>query len=277
MVPYGSENLASFLEALGYDEDPMAMFYTDDEPPEGFSPKALPLPSLEDDRERRVDWKLLNENWSCVLGKLRLARHKKTAAYFGKERFGCLGGAFFLGFNKPQLETIVHYVSTGIPNIVEGEHYFPTPEAARRYYEDLDPGAAPGKFCVFKPMSLLGEAESPEFVTFFAGPEVISGIHQLTLFVTNDSEAVMSPWGAGCANLVAWPRKYKSEGKSKACLGGWDPSCRKFLKQDEITFTIPLDMFDTMLALWKESFLTRAAWKSVKKRIDQGRRVRASR
>jgi hypothetical protein len=276
MAQYESERLARFLDALGYDEEPMAMLYTDNEPAEGFAPSSVPLPSLEDDRERRVDWKLLNENWSCVLGKLRLARHKKTAAFFGKERFGCLGGAFFLGFNKPQLETIVHYVSAGIPNVLEGERYFPSPDAARQYYRDMDPEAAPGRFCVFKPISLLGESETPEIVTFFAGPEVISGLHQLTLFVTDDPEAVMSPWGAGCANLVAWPRRYKKEGKLKACLGGWDPSCRRFLKQDEITLTLPVIMFDKMLSLWTESFLTQEAWRSVRKRIDRGRRVRAN-
>ncbi len=273
MTRFPTERIAPFLEALGYDEDPMAMFYTDQEPAEGFAPAPLPLPSIEEDRDRKVDWKLLNENWSCVLGKLRLARQKNTTAYFGKERFGCLGGAFFLGYNKPQLETIVHYVSTGIPNVLEGEHYFPSPESARNYYQEIDPEPAPGRFCVFKPISRLEQGELPEFVTFFARPEVISGLHQLTLFVTNDPEAVTSPWGAGCANLVAWPRKYKQNGSLKACLGGWDPSCRKFLKQDEITFTLPMEMCEQMLIRWEESFLTASAWKSVKKRIDRSRRM----
>ena len=64
-------------------------------------------------------------------------------------------GAFFLGFNKPQLEMIVRFVSTGIPDMLEGEHYLESPQATRKYYEDLDPDPAPKRFCVFKPMGVL--------------------------------------------------------------------------------------------------------------------------
>jgi uncharacterized protein (DUF169 family) len=264
-------DLNSFLETLGYNEEPMGMFYTDDEPASGISPKRQPLPTAEDEARGALDWKALHTNWSCVLGSLRLARTRKTAAYFQRDRFGCLGAAFFLGFNKPQLESIVHYVSTGVPNVLEGERYFPSPEAARKYYKLLDPEPAPKTFCVFKPLSMFGPGEEPEFVHFFAGPEVISGLHQLTLFVTGDPESVASPWSAGCGNLVAWPRKYKSEGRPRACLGGWDPSCRKFLKLEEITFSIPIEMFRGMLDVWPKSFLTADAWQSVRKRIARSR------
>ena len=79
---------------------------------------------------------------------------------------------------------------------------------------------------------------------FFARAETISGLNQLATFVTNDFEAVQSPFGAGCSNLVAWPLKYLERGQLKAVLGGWDPSDRKFLKPDEITFAVPYEMFD---------------------------------
>jgi len=67
-------------------------------------------------------------------------------------------------------------------------------------------------------------------VIFFARGEVIGGLNQLATFVTNDFEAVMSPFGAGCSNLVTWPLKYLEQGRLKAVLGGWDPSDRKFFK-----------------------------------------------
>lgn len=261
--------LSEFLDALGYDEEPMGMCYTDLEPEKGIAPKPHQLPSAADEAAGRIDWTSIHKGWSCVLGTLRLARKRRTAAYFEKGRFGCLGAAFFLGFNKPQLEAIVQYVSTGIPGVLEGERYLPSPELARRYYEILDPEPAPKRFCVFKPLSAFGPGEQPEFVNFFARPEVISGLHQLTLFATEDPEAVMSPWSAGCGNLVAFPRKYKQQGRLKACLGGWDPSCRKFLKIDEITFTVPIEMFHSMIARWRESFLTAQAWQSVRRRISE--------
>lgn len=107
----------------------------------------------------------------------------------------------------------------------------------------------------------------PEIVTFFARAEIISGLNQLAVFVTNDFEAVSSPFGAGCTNLVSWPLRYLSQGKLKAVMGGWDPSERKFLKPDEITFSVPYEMFGRMVARWPESFLNTDTWAIIKKRI----------
>jgi len=273
MTTEKTPDLQQFLDALGYDEEPMGMFYTDREPEKGLSPKPHRLPTSADEAAGKMDWAALHKSWSCVLGTLRLARKRRTAAYFERARYGCMGAAFFLGFNKPQLESVVKYVSTGIPGVLEGERYVPSPELMRRYNELLDPEPAPKRFCVFKPLSAFGPEEEPEFVNFFARPEVISGLHQLTLFGADDLEAVMSPWSSGCGSLVAWPRKYKRQGLLKACLGGWDPSCRKFLKIDEITFTAPTEMFRRMLERWRESFLTAKAWQSVKRRITESNDV----
>ena len=56
-------------------------------------------------------------------------------------------------------------------------------------------------------------------------------------------------------------------------MGGWDPSDRKFLKTDEITFTVPWEMFRRMVDLWSESFLTTKTWATVKKKINRSRRA----
>jgi uncharacterized protein (DUF169 family) len=267
------KHLRGFLDALGLDEEPMGTWYTDVEPNEGFTPERLPLPDTEKEARNEINWQGLWSEWSCVLGHIWQARKKKTAAYFDGERFGCLGGAFFLGYLKPQLELIVHYVSTGIPGVVEGERYLDSPEMTRRFYEYIDPRPAPRRFCVFKPLSRFSAGEEPELVTFFARPEVISGLHQLAMFITNDLHVVQSPWGSGCSDIVTWPLKYLREGALKAVIGGWDPSCRRFLKTDEITFTVPRELHERMLGRWPESFLATKAWQTVKKKILRSRRV----
>jgi uncharacterized protein (DUF169 family) len=267
------DDVNAFLQGLGGAEEPMGMFYTDDEPGDAVGPKRGTLPSAEQEARNQVDFSALWKDFSCVIGKIWIARHKKSAAYFDREHFGCLGGAFFLGFLKPQLEVIVHYVSTGIPDILHGERYFSSPDAARAFYQTMDPRPAPKRFCVFKPLSRFTEHERPEVVVFFARPEVVSGLHQLAVFVTQDLEAVMSPMGAGCANIVTWPVKYAEQGKLKAVLGGWDPSERRFLKPDEITFSVPFPLFELMLERWRDSFLTAEAWQVVKKRIARSRKA----
>ncbi len=265
--------LPRFLEILGLDEEPMGIFYTDEKPVEGFSPKPLDLPTREKEKSNEIDWQTIFGQFSCAIGNIWLARKKKRAAYFDAQRFGCPGGAFWLGFMKPQTETIIHYVSTGIPNRMEGELYCDSPDELRRIFDYIDPRPAPNRFCVLKPLSLFDAKEEPELVAFFARPETLCGLHQLATFVTNDHEVVRSPWGAACTNLITWPLKYLASGENKAVLGGWDLSARKFFKTDELNFTVPYGMFRQMLERFEESFLTTKTWATAQKKIFRSKRA----
>ena len=270
-MAFDNAKVSEFLEALGVSEEPYGIYYTDEAPTDAIMPKAARLPSVDDEAKGQVDWKGLRENFTCVIGVLWRARKKRAAACFDGEHFGCLGGAFYLGYLKPQLESIVHYVSTGIPNQLEGEHYLESPEVMRNFLNTIEPPPAPKRYCVMKPVTRFTEKERPEVVAFFSRPEAMAGLNQMATFVTNDFEAATSPFGAGCANILTWPMKYLSEGKLKAVIGGWDPSERKFLKTDELTFAMPTEMFDRMVSRWRESFLTKEAWTHVKKRIEKSR------
>ena len=268
-----TEGMKDFFERLGLPEEPFGMFYTDQEPVKGYSPKPGLLPTSEMEKRGEINWGSIWGDFSCVMGNIWRARRMKTAAYFDRERFGCLGGAFYLGFLKPQLEFIAHYISSGIPNQIQGEHYLESADISRRFFQEVDPRPAPARYCVFKPLGQFASSEEPELVIFFARAEIVCGLNQLAVFVTNDFEAVSSPFGAGCTNMVTWPLKYQAEGKLKAVLGGWDPSDRKFMKPDEISFTVPFEMFCRMVSRWMESFLKTPTWDIVRKKIDRSRRV----
>ena len=265
--------LPKLLETLGLDEEPLGIFYTDKSPEEGFSPKSMELPTREKEIKNEIDWQQVFGSFSCAIGHIWRARKKKSAAYFSAENFGCPGASFWLGFNKPQTETIINYVSTGIPNWTDGEYYCESPDALRQIFEYVDPRPAPAKFCVVKPVSHFNESETPELVAFFARPESLCGLHQLAAFVTNEPEVVASPWGAACGNLVVWPLHYLSKGENRAVIGGWDPSARKFFKTDELTFTVPYGMFVNMVQRQEESFLKTATWQTVRKKIERSRKA----
>jgi uncharacterized protein (DUF169 family) len=267
------KSLPKFLEVLGLYEEPMGIFYTDEKPADGFSPKPTDLPTREKEMKNEIDWQAVFTQFSCVIGNIWRARKKKTTAYFSAEQFGCPGGAFWLGFLKPQTETIIHYVSTGIPNRMEGEFYCDSPDNLRQIFEYVDPRPASHKFRIFKPLSSFTEEEHPELVTFFVRPEALSGPHQLAAFVTNDPEVVVSPWSAACGSLVAWPLHYFSKGLNKAVIGGWDPSARKFFKTDELSFTVPFSMFTEMANRFDESFLKTNTWANVQKKIARSKKA----
>jgi uncharacterized protein (DUF169 family) len=273
MVAQEMTGLHDLLDALGLDEEPMGIFFSDHQPSEGISPKQGDLPTREKEAAGEIDWQTIFGQFSCAVGHIWRARKKKTAAYFDAEHFGCPGAAFWLGFMKPQTETIIHYVSSGIPDQMEGEHYCESPEALETLFNHIDPVPALKRYCIIKPLGLFSGTETPLLVTFFARPESLSGIHQLATYVTNDPEVVVSPWGAACTDLVTWPIKYLTGGQLKAVVGGWDPSARKFFKTDELSFTIPHAMFQSMLLRWKDSFLTTSTWAVVRKKIQRSKKA----
>ncbi len=268
-----AKSLPRFLEVLGLDEEPMGIFYSDEKPADGFSPKPTPLPTREAEIKNKIDWQAVFTQFSCVIGNIWRARKKKTAAYFSAEQFGCVGGAFHLGFVNPMPETIIHYISTGFPNAMEGELYHDSPDNAKKIVQSIDPKPASNKFCVFKPLDSFEMNENPELVSFFVKPEILSGLHRLATFVTNDPEVVVSPSTAACGSLVVWPLNYLSRGLNKAVIGGMDPSARKYLKTDELTFTIPFSMFTDMINRFDETFLKTDTWATVQKKISLSKKV----
>jgi uncharacterized protein (DUF169 family) len=267
------KKLPQFLDHMGLSEDPMGVFYTDQKPADGFSPKPNDLPTREKEMNNEIDWQKVFGRFSCVIGNIWRARKKKTAAYFSAEQFGCPGGAFWLGFMKPQTETIINYVSTGIPNWTDGEYYCDSPDSLRRIFDYVDPRPAPKTYCVVKPITQFGQGESPEVVVFFTRPETLCGLHQLAAFVTNDPEVVVSPWSAACGSLVIWPLHYTAKGMNKAVVGGWDPSARKFFKTDELSFSVPFQMFLDMLDRFEDSFLKTETWQIVQKKITRSQKA----
>jgi len=122
-----------------------------------------------------------------------------------------VGGAFYLGFLKPQLEFITHYVSTGIPNVLEGSATWSPPRSPAGSSRPSTPGRRRRRLRLQIPEPVWTRRNSG-VVIFFARGEVIGGLNQLATFVTNDFEAVMSPFGAGCSNIVNWPLKYLQQG-----------------------------------------------------------------
>lgn len=261
--------LAAFLEALGLGEEPMGMYYTDMKPEAGYTPDKCILPTLEEEANGQGNWEAVMQTWSCIIGKLWLARKKKTTAWFEEHRFGCPGGIFYLGYMEQPLEMVLNYISTGFGSMLPGEHYLESPEAARRFFAAAAPPPAPKPYCVFKPVTQFTEDEPPELVVFFCRPEVIAGLCQLAYFITNDIDVVVSPFGAACSGILSWPRIYLAQNKFKAVLGGWDATARKFFKTDEVSFTIPYAMYKMMLNSWPDSFISQKIWKGVKKKIKQ--------
>ena len=260
-----------FLEHLGLAEEPFGVYYDDTKPENAFGPKPGTPISRELEEQGQVDMPAVFESFSCVIGNIWKARKKHCAAYISSEEYGCPGGVFYCAMMKPNLRFIEHYVTTGFEGTpIHGERYLPSPESMRKFLEKVNPRKAPAKYCIFKPLALFSEGEEPEFVIFFARPEVLSGLFTHTTFTTGEVDSVASPFGAACTNIIAWPLFYKEQGIEKAVLGGFDPSARKYMKTDELTFTVPWSLYQKMLQALPESmFNVGKEWSIVRKKVSR--------
>lgn len=267
------EKTQRLLELLGHDETPFGAHYAEVKP-EGFGPKPGELFSRERECANQIDWQKARENFSCLTGNIWLARKRKKAAWLSHEECGCMGGGFYTGLYQPYLEMNVLFVSTGVPGTpIEGEHYLPSPESMRAFMDDIAPEKAPGKYCVFKPLEQFTDEDPPLVLTFFARPEVLSALFTLTTYATGDHNFVVSPFAPACGSIFSWPLVYQKKGLEKAVIGGYDLSARKFMKTDELTFSVTLSLYRKMLEAMETSALTRHTWENGRKKVARSRRI----
>jgi len=269
-----TEKTTRLLDLLGHEEAPFGVHYSGIKPEEGFGPKPGEIFSRVRESSGQIDWKKAFDSFSCILGNIRLARSKRKAAWISHEECGCMGGGYYAGVYSDYLEMNVRFVSTGVPGTqIEGEHYLPTPESMHAFMKDTAPPPASGTYCVIKPLEHFVSGEIPLVITFFARPEALNGLYSLACFAAGNHLAVVSPFSAACGSIVAWPLVYQQRGEERAVLGGFDISARKFLKTDELTFSVPLPMYRKMLEAMERSALTRRNWEGVRKKVRQSMRV----
>lgn len=260
--------LTSLLDILGIHEEPVAWAYEDEQPAFDNAPAPCEMPTLAQEKKGNADFRPAFEHFSCLIKHVWLLRKKGGAAWTSVDHPGCPGGTQYVGFQKGPYDFIARYVTCGLPEGMETEHYLDGPDAFKSMFSCMEPLPAPKPYLVFRKVSDFEElGRSPEFVTFFARPEAMSGLHQYAAFLTNDAEIVASPWGPGCGGMVTWPRTYQATGRTRAVLGGWDPSMRKYLKMDELYLTVPYKLYLDMLERWQESFLSTETWKNQLKKV----------
>ena len=245
------EEIKSFAEALSLREMPFAAFSTDAVPEGSLTPK----------------------NSRCIIGVLRLARKRRQAVTVMNHENLCPGGRVYTNLEGAVTDFIPAFVSTGMEGVFEGERYCRSPEIVSRYLDQVRLKADPLPYRIFKPVDMLSGNEVPEVVVFFENPDVLSGLYTLVQFETGDNETIIAPFGAGCAGIYTWVKRYLELGLERAVIGGFDPSARPFMAPDELTFAMPYTLFLRLMSSYRESFLFTHSWQTIKKRIQKPRQT----
>ena len=232
-----------------------------------FNEAPLPITFYYTDAPAKADAVKLGATPRCIIGGLILAQKGQNLA-FNAESVGCPGGKRYLGFSDSLMPNFEYFLSCGIPGKMEGERYKKTPEMVKEYMEKSVPVIkAPAKYIVFKRWDKLTVKDKPEALIFFCTPDVLSGLFTLAIFDETEQDAVITPFGSGCASIIEYPYIESKSTNPRAVIGMLDVSARPFVPKDVMSFAAPMSKFSRMVDNMEESFLITESWRKVQKRI----------
>lgn len=204
----------------------------------------------------------------CVVAMLNAASKGRIAA-LSAETTVCVGGKAGLGFEPYPFGWIEYFLSTGREGVDHFEQYKETPELAKEFIgkgpnamiEKLPPRK---KYLLFQPLEQVTEQQGkPECVAFLANADQLSGLATLANFDHSSLDAVKLFFGAGCAQAILYPMVDRAH----CYIGITDPSARKCIDKDVLSFSTSYERFMEMESFADQSFLTTDAWKIISRRI----------
>jgi hypothetical protein len=195
----------------------------------------------------------------CFFKGLQSAR-EGTPLSLSAEVIGCGGGKLYTGFSD---------MPERVPNFVSlTEKYKRTPEMVADYVKGLEMPRATKPYLNFVRMDKAESLEEFEGVMFYATPDMLSGLCGWAFYDSNEPDAVVAQFGSGCSTVVSMTIVENARSGRRCFLGLFDPSVRPWIGQNELSFTVPMSRFTTMLETLRQCFLFGShAWERVKARL----------
>ena len=203
--------------------------------------------------------------WGCVVALIKAASQGKIAAATSATTV-CQGGRVGLGFQGYEHGWIEYFLSTGSDTVLNSERYKKTPELARAFIDTV-PKVKPGRCMVFKPLSMVTEEEEPSCIIFLVNADQLSGLVTLANYDQSTQDNVQIRFASGCAQTVLYPLAAEECGDKTCYIGMTDPSARKVIGKDQLSFGVPYTRFLELEQEAEGSFLSTGAWGIIKKRM----------
>lgn len=200
----------------------------------------------------------------CLIGQLIKARNGRTLC-IAPESLSCRGAGRYLSYREEMFAGFAEFISHDAEG--RGERYQRTPEQVRTFIDALPVLPIRGRNLIIKRWDKLDAQDHPDGVIFFAEADVLSGLFTLSCFNSDRTDAVTAPFGAGCTSTFYAVYREQVEGTGRSVIGMFDPSARKCVKGNLLTFGIPYTAFARMIDRMEESFLSTHSWEIIRKRI----------
>ena len=205
--------------------------------------------------------------WGCVVAMINAASKGKTVA-LSNATVVCQGGHAGCGFGPYEEGFVDKFLADGAGLKVEGERYKASQELALKFMRWQAVPEGQKEFVVMKPLSEVTEADSPEAVIFLVNADRLSGLATLANFDTENQDNVKLYFGAGCRQSIGNVLDASVRGSRECFIGMTDPSARKVLPADVMSFSIPFKRFLEMEENADKSFFHTKTWETICKRLE---------
>jgi uncharacterized protein (DUF169 family) len=188
-----------------------------------------------------------HRKWSCMFAMMKRVQAGEALS-FSSGATGCPGASSYLGFREMPLLGAATYLSVL-------EKFKKDLETAMAFYQNVQPAPAREKQLVFQ---LLEEVPGPaevEVVNLWVSAASLSQLLTLANFDRRDNNSVIIPFASGCQSVWTIPYKEKNAMEPRAVVGSLDPTVRRFLPPETLSFSLPANRFLELCSNIPGSFL----------------------
>lgn len=176
------------------------------------------------------------------------------------DRIGCMGGKFYTGFSA---------MNEKIPTFVSNkERYKKTPEMVLDFVEKADVRMTAARYLNISPINRIESFDGAEGIFFLATPDMLSGLAAWTFYDNNSDDAITARFGSGCSSIFSEAASENRKNGKRTFIGLFDPSVRRYVDENVLSFTIPMSRFREMYHTMRDSCLSDSlAWGRIRERI----------
>jgi len=185
--------------------------------------------------------------WTCMFALMDLVQKGKPVS-FSSQTPGCVGAANYLGFNGVPAIAAALYLS--------GRERLKRDAAlATAFYNEVQAIPAQDKYLVFSRLDSLPDETGVEVVNLWVGIAALAALHTLANYDRATNDNVLMPFSSGCQSIWTLPYQEETKDQPKAVAGSLDPTVRRYISEDVISFSAPANRFLEMCNNIEGSFM----------------------